>query len=61
MRVRADYNFDLSRTNVVHMTVKPADFGDEDDAAGNKHGAKGGSIRTRDGGDGGAGCRCVIL
>ncbi|KAK0274465.1 hypothetical protein LTR35_011619 [Friedmanniomyces endolithicus] len=55
-----DYSFGMDKTNVVHMTVKPADFGEDEETAG-KHGAKGGSIRTRDGGESGAGCRCVIL
>ena len=56
-----DYNFNLKETNVVHMTVKPADFFDEDEGTGAKHHGKSGSIRVRDGGEGGAGCRCVIL
>ncbi|KAK5735485.1 hypothetical protein LTR17_008183 [Elasticomyces elasticus] len=55
-----DYSFGIDKVNVVHMTVKPADFGDDEETAA-KHGGKGGSIRTRDGGEGGAGCRCVIL
>ncbi|KAK0311213.1 hypothetical protein LTR01_003208 [Friedmanniomyces endolithicus] len=59
-RSNPNYSFGMDRTNVVHMTVKPADFGEDEETAG-KHGAKGGSIRTRDGGESGAGCRCVIL
>ncbi|TKA83665.1 hypothetical protein B0A55_00462 [Friedmanniomyces simplex] len=55
-----EYSFGMDRTNVVHMTVKPADFGEDEETAG-KHAGKGGSIRTRDGGESGAGCRCVIL
>ncbi|KAK4574531.1 hypothetical protein LTR86_001372 [Recurvomyces mirabilis] len=59
-KVLADYSFALDRSNVVHMTIKPADF-DQDDETGGKHAGKGSSIRMRDGGEGGAGCRCVIL
>jgi len=57
----ADYSFTLTRPNVVHMTVKPADFDDPEEHGGKHVGKGGGSIRTRDGGEGGAGCRCVIL
>ncbi|KAK5121803.1 hypothetical protein LTR85_004678 [Meristemomyces frigidus] len=60
-KMLSDYNFKLDTTNVVHMTIKPADFGEDDEGAGGKHTGKGGSIRARDGGEGGAGCRCVIL
>jgi len=42
------------------MTVKPADFTEDDETAGGKPG-KGSSIRQRDGPESGAGCRCVIL
>ncbi|TKA33762.1 hypothetical protein B0A50_00598 [Salinomyces thailandicus] len=56
-----DYNFNLEQTNVVHMTVKPADFGEDDEGGTGKHGGKGSAMRVRDGGEGGAGCRCVIL
>lgn len=43
----------------MHMTVKPADFLDDDDTGGGK---KGQSIRGNDGEERGAGCcRCVIL
>lgn len=55
----ADYAFKINETNVVHMTIKPADFGEDEETAGKA--GKGGSIRQRDGGEGGAGCRCVIL
>lgn len=54
-----DYRFTLDAANVIHMTVKPADFGDDEETAGK--GGKSASIRQRDSGDGGAGCRCVIL
>ncbi|KAK4543538.1 hypothetical protein LTR36_005433 [Oleoguttula mirabilis] len=59
-KMLSDYNFNLDTTNVVHMTIKPADFGEDDEGAGGKHAGKGGSIRARDGGEGGAGCRCVV-
>ncbi|KAK3073678.1 hypothetical protein LTR53_004542 [Teratosphaeriaceae sp. CCFEE 6253] len=55
-----DYAFALDRPNIVHMTVKPADFDDPEEGT-QKHAGKGGSIRVRDPGEGGAGCRCVIL
>lgn len=55
-----DFPFKLDQTNVVHMTVKPADFLDDDDTGGKGTG-KGHSIRGRDDGERGAGCRCVIL
>jgi hypothetical protein len=55
-----DFPFKLDAANVVHMTVKPADFLDDDDTGGKGTG-KGHSIRGRDDGERGAGCRCVIL
>lgn len=55
-----DLPFKMDDTNVVHMTVKPADFIDEEENIGKGTG-KGHSIRGRDDGEGGAGCRCVIL
>jgi hypothetical protein len=55
-----DLPFKLDDSNVLHMTVKPADFLEDDDTAGKGTG-KGHSIRGRDGEDRGAGCRCVIL
>lgn len=57
--IHAEFPFKLDSTNVVHMTVKPADFGDDDEAAAGK-GGKGSSVRGRDDGESGAGCRCVI-
>ncbi|KAI7589937.1 hypothetical protein D0869_12105 [Hortaea werneckii] len=67
----SDYNFNLATNNILHMTVKPADFGDDDDQAGTaKQGHKSSGLGRRhrrqgDAGDedggGGAGCRCVIL
>jgi len=48
--------FNTEATNVVHMTVRPQDIVDEEDASKSK--ALG---RDREGGEGTAGCRCVIL
>ena len=56
----SDLPFKLDDTNVVHMTIKPADFLEDEEVAG-KSAGKGHSIRGRDGEDRGAGCRCVIL
>lgn len=55
----ADFPFKMDATNVVHMTVKPADLIDDDDAAAKSTG-KGGVLRAQDGEDSGAGCRCVV-
>ncbi|OQO05725.1 hypothetical protein B0A48_09818 [Cryoendolithus antarcticus] len=54
-----DLPFNLDASNVVHMTIKPADLmEDEAEAIGKT--AKGGSIRARAGADdSGAGCRAV--
>ncbi|KAI6913339.1 hypothetical protein KC318_g1479 [Hortaea werneckii] len=71
-RCLSDYNFNLATNNILHMTVKPADFGDDDDQTGTaKQGHKSSGLGRRhrrqqgDAGDedggGGAGCRCVIL
>ncbi|KAI7209681.1 hypothetical protein KC333_g8606 [Hortaea werneckii] len=70
-RCLSDYNFNLATNNILHMTVKPADFGDDDDQTGTaKQGHKSSALGRRhrrqgDAGDedggGGAGCRCVIL
>lgn len=48
--------FMVDKTNVVHMTVKPQDIVDEEDASKSKALA-----RDREGGESTAGCRCVIL
>ncbi|KAK3707506.1 hypothetical protein LTR37_012148 [Vermiconidia calcicola] len=56
-----DFPFKLDAANVVHMTVKPADFLDDDEGTGGKGTGKGHSIRGRDGEERSAGCRCVIL
>jgi hypothetical protein len=48
--------FNAEATNVIHMTVRPQDMIDEEDAAKGK-----GLGRDREAGEGTAGCRCVIL
>jgi hypothetical protein len=56
-----DLPFALPNANVVHMTVKPADYMDDEAEAAGKTGSKG-SIRAHNAGEeSGAGCRCVIL
>ncbi|RDW80650.1 ubiquitin-like protein [Coleophoma crateriformis] len=48
--------FNTEAANVVHMTVRPQDIVDEEDAS------KGKAVgRDREGGESTAGCRCVIL
>lgn len=55
-----DYPFKLEETNIVAMSVKPADF--TEDEAEVKGVGKSGIARARgDGEDRGAGCRCVVL
>ncbi|EME40485.1 hypothetical protein DOTSEDRAFT_74152 [Dothistroma septosporum NZE10] len=54
-----DLPFKSDSTNVVHMTVKPADLIDDEDTAGKGTG-KSSSTRMRDTEDRGAGCRCVV-
>jgi hypothetical protein len=52
----AECRFNAEATNVVHMTVRPQDIVDEEDAS------KGKALgRDREGAEGTAGCRCVIL
>lgn len=52
----AECRFNAEATNVVHMTVRPQDMIDEEDAS------KGKALgRDREGTEGTAGCRCVIL
>ena len=46
-------------TNVIHVTVKPQEIMDEEEAAGK--GGKHSFSRDRDGADRTPGCRCVIL
>lgn len=54
--VLKECRFNSEATNVIHMTVRPQDIVDEEDAAKGK-----GLGRDREGGEGTAGCRCVIL
>ncbi|KAH8594357.1 ubiquitin-related domain-containing protein [Bisporella sp. PMI_857] len=51
-----DLKFSTTEANVVHMTVKPQDLVDEEEASKNKT-----SSRDRNGEESTAGCRCVIL
>lgn len=51
-----DCRFNAEAANVVHMTVRPQDIVDEEDASKSKALARG-----REGEEGTAGCRCVIL
>ncbi|APA12671.1 hypothetical protein sscle_09g074410 [Sclerotinia sclerotiorum 1980 UF-70] len=48
--------FNLETSNVVHMTIRPQDIVDEEDASKAKS-----TSRGREGGESHAGCRCVIL
>lgn len=56
----ADFPFNVDQTNVVHMTVKPADL-IEDEAEPSGKG-KSGVLRARDadGEERGSCCRCVV-
>jgi hypothetical protein len=51
-----DCKFNEKEANVVHMTVRPQDIVDEEDASKGK-----GMGRNGDGNESTAGCRCVIL
>ena len=52
----AECKFNVDAANVVHMTVRPQDIVDEEDAS------KGKTMgRERGEGESTAGCRCVIL
>ena len=51
-----DCKFSADAANVVHMTVKPQEFVEEEEAR-----DKADRARERDGGEATAGCRCVIL
>ncbi|KAJ8057995.1 hypothetical protein OCU04_013168 [Sclerotinia nivalis] len=48
--------FNLDTSNVVHMTIRPQDIVDEEDASKAKS-----TSRGREDGESNAGCRCVIL
>ncbi|KAL2066428.1 hypothetical protein VTL71DRAFT_2499 [Oculimacula yallundae] len=50
-----DCKFNAESANVVHMTVRPQDIVDEEDASKSKALA-----RDREGGESTAGCRCVV-
>lgn len=52
-----DSKFNRDAPNVVHMTVKPQDIVDEEDAKA----TKGLHSRDREDNDRSPGCRCVIL
>lgn len=53
-----DLKFNRDATNVVHMTIKPQDFVEDEDAKG----AKASRVQSRDGNEGRSpGCRCVIM
>jgi hypothetical protein len=54
--LRAECKFNGEAANVVHMTVRPQDVVDEEDAQKNKA-----NSRERDGEESQGGCRCVIL
>lgn len=54
--VTAECRFNSEATNVIHMTVRPQDVVDEEDASKAK-----GLGRDREGGEATSGCRCVIL
>lgn len=47
--------FNAESANVVHMTVRPQDMVDDEEASKSKAGA-----RDREGGESTAGCRCVV-
>lgn len=50
-----DCRFVAGQPNILHMSVRPQDIVDEEDAGKNKQ-----SGRERDGEEETAGCRCVI-
>lgn len=51
-----DCRFNAEAANVVHMTVRPQEIVDEEEASKNKA-----LSRNGEGGESTAGCRCVIL
>lgn len=54
----ADLKFNPKSTNVVHMSIKPQDFVDEEDAKG----TKASRTHSHDGNEGRSpGCRCIIM
>jgi len=56
-RCLTDSKFNHDSPNVVHMTIKPQDYLEEEDAKG----AKAGFSNSRDGTERSPGCRCVIM
>jgi hypothetical protein len=53
-----DLKLNPTSTNVVHMSIKPQDFIEEEDSKG----AKASRNQSRDGADGRSpGCRCVVM
>ena len=54
---RADLKFSRDAPNVIHMTVKPQEMVEEEDAKG----VKAQYSRERDASERSPGCRCVIL
>lgn len=57
LTTRLDSKFSKEHPNVVHMTVKPQEVVDEEDAKG----AKAQYSREREASERSPGCRCVIL
>lgn len=54
----ADLKFNQKAANVVHMSIKPQDFIEEEDAKG----AKTSRTHSHDGNQGRSpGCRCIIM
>ncbi len=52
-----DYKFAVDSPNVLHMTIKPQDFIEEEDAKGGKSTYS----AHRDGENRSPGCRCIIM
>lgn len=55
--VLRDSRFNHEAPNVVHMTIKPQDYVEDEDAKG----AKGGYSASRDANERSPGCRCVVM
>lgn len=54
----SDLKFNANSTNVVHMSIKPQDFIEEEDAKG----AKASRNQSHDGDEGRSpGCRCIVM
>lgn len=52
-----DLKFNAASTNVVHMSIKPQDFIEDEDSKG----AKASRNQSRDGEGRSPGCRCIIM